>query len=117
MCRKGEGLHVATLSSPLTRLYRNCLSWLGLPRIYRHARCSWFLRTTSQSEKSIWNKIGANRVEHTLMMSRSVWQLQESFVSLEGLQWPEVLQGLARSQTSTGRNVLVTTKQQPSRLK
>jgi len=30
------------------------------------------------------------------MMSRSVWhKLRESkFVSLEGLQWPEVLQGL-----------------------
>ena len=41
-------------------------------------------------------QIGANRIEHTLMMSRSVWhKLRESkLVALEGLQWTEVLQGL-----------------------
>ena len=41
-------------------------------------------------------QIGASRVEHTLMMSRSVWhKVRESkLVSLEGIQLPEVLQGL-----------------------
>jgi hypothetical protein len=44
-------------------------------------------------------QIGATRIEHTLMMSRSVWhKLRESkFVSLEGLQLSEVLQGLQPS--------------------
>jgi hypothetical protein len=41
-------------------------------------------------------RIGAKRIEHTLIMSRSVWhKLRESkFVSLEGIQWQEMLQGL-----------------------
>jgi hypothetical protein len=41
-------------------------------------------------------RIGAKRREHTLIMSRSVWhKLRESkFVSLEGIQWQEMLQGL-----------------------
>ena len=41
-------------------------------------------------------QIGASRIEHTLIMSRSVWhKVRESkLVSLEGIQLPEVLQGL-----------------------
>jgi hypothetical protein len=41
------------------------------------------------------NQIGASRIEHTLMMSRSVWhKLKESKpVSLEGLQLSDMLQG------------------------
>lgn len=44
-------------------------------------------------------QIGATRIEHTLMMSRSVWhKVRESrFVSLEGLQLSEVLQSLQPS--------------------
>lgn len=41
-------------------------------------------------------RIGAKRIKHTLVMSRSVWhKLRESkFVSLEGIQWTDMLQGL-----------------------
>ncbi|MFB2919688.1 GNAT family N-acetyltransferase [Aerosakkonema funiforme] len=44
-------------------------------------------------------QLGAERVQHTLLMSRSVWhKLRESkLVSLEGLPLSEVLQGLQRS--------------------
>lgn len=44
-------------------------------------------------------KIGADRTEHTLMMSRSVWhKIRETKpVSIEGLQLSEVLQGLQPS--------------------
>ena len=43
-------------------------------------------------------ELGAQRIEHTLLMSRSVWhKLREAkTVSLEGLQLSEVLQGLQR---------------------
>ncbi|MEC4896247.1 MAG: GNAT family N-acetyltransferase [Oscillatoria sp. PMC 1051.18] len=46
-------------------------------------------------------KIGAHRIEHTLLMSRSVWhKLRETKpVSLEGLQLSEVLQGLQPART------------------
>jgi len=45
--------------------------------------------------------MGAERIDHTLLMSRSVWhKLREAKpVSLEGLQLSEVLQGLQRSRT------------------
>ncbi|MBD2465948.1 GNAT family N-acetyltransferase [Oscillatoria sp. FACHB-1407] len=57
------------------------------------------LRLTStdyQPEREEYlEQIGATRIEHTLMMSRSVWhKVRETrFVSLEGLQLSEVLQG------------------------
>jgi len=61
---------------------------------------------------------GANRVEHTLMMSRSVWQLRESkFVSLEGLQWPEVLQGLQPARKPVGGMSCLTKNSSRRRLK
>jgi hypothetical protein len=46
-------------------------------------------------------QLGAERIDHTLLMSRSVWhKLREAKpVSLEGLQLSEVLQGLQRSRT------------------
>lgn len=40
------------------------------------------------------NKIGASSVEHTLLMSRSVWHKIKEAKPLEGLQLSDVLQGL-----------------------
>ncbi|WP_019508688.1 GNAT family N-acetyltransferase [Pleurocapsa sp. PCC 7319] len=41
-----------------------------------------------------FNKIGATAVEHTLLMSRSVWHKIKEAKPLEGLQLSDVLQGL-----------------------
>ncbi len=41
-----------------------------------------------------FNKIGATAVEHTLLMSRSVWHKIKETKPLEGLQLSDVLQGL-----------------------
>lgn len=41
-----------------------------------------------------FNKIGANTVEHTLLMSRSVWHKIKEAKPLEGLQLSDVFQGL-----------------------
>jgi len=99
MCRKGRQPHVATLAvhPAYTWLYPELLSQLARiaqdlpPQSLRLASADY------QPEREEYlQQIGANRIEHTIMMSRSVWhKLRESkFVSLEGLQWPEVLQGL-----------------------
>ncbi|MGB5714039.1 MAG: GNAT family N-acetyltransferase, partial [Waterburya sp.] len=40
-----------------------------------------------------FNKIGASSVEHTLLMSRSVWHKIKEAKPLEGLQLSDVLQG------------------------
>ncbi|AFZ29655.1 GCN5-related N-acetyltransferase [Gloeocapsa sp. PCC 7428] len=99
MCRKNEKPHVATLTvhPAYTWLYPELLSQLARivqdlpPQSLQLASADY------QPEREEYlEQIGAKRVEHTLMMSRSVWhKIRESkFASLEGLQWPEVLQGL-----------------------
>lgn len=97
--RQGKQPHMATLTvhPAYTWLYPEMLSQLA--RITGDFP-SQSLRLASadyQPEREEYlQQIGADRIEHTLMMSRSVWhKLRESkFVSLDGLQWPEVLQGL-----------------------
>ncbi len=97
--RKGESPHLATLTvhPAYTWLYPELLSQLARiaqdfpPQGLRLASSDY------QPEREEYlDQIGANPIEHTLIMSRSVWhKLRESkFVSLEGIQWTEVLQGL-----------------------
>ena len=119
MCRN-EQPHVATLTvhPAYTWLYPELLSQLA--RIAQDLPpCSLQLASADyQPEREEYlEQIGAKRVEHTLMMSRSVWhKLRESkFVSLEGLQWSEVLQSLqpARKPVPGGMSWLQQ-KQQPT---
>ncbi len=97
--RQGKQPHMATLTvhPAYTWLYPELLSQLARisgdfpPQSLRLASADY------QPEREEYlQQIGADRIEHTLMMSRSVWhKLRESkLVSLDGLQWPEVLQGL-----------------------
>lgn len=96
---KGQEPHLATLTvhPAYTWLYPELLSQLARvardisPQPMRLASADY------QPEREEYlERIGAKRIEHTLIMSRSVWhKLRESkLVSLEGIQWPEVLQGL-----------------------
>lgn len=119
MCRN-EQPHVATLTvhPAYTWLYPELLSQLA--RIAQDLPpCSLQLASADyQPEREEYlEQIGAKRVEHTLMMSRSVWhKLRESkFVSLEGIQWSEVLQSLqpARKPVPGGMSWLQQ-KQQPT---
>jgi ribosomal protein S18 acetylase RimI-like enzyme len=97
--RKGQEPHVATLTvhPAYTWLYPELLSQLAriaqdFPQQGLHLASADYL---PEGEEYL-ERIGASRVEHTLIMSRSVWhKVRESkFVSLEGIQLPEVLQGL-----------------------
>jgi ribosomal protein S18 acetylase RimI-like enzyme len=97
--RQSDSPHVATLTvhPAYTWLYPELLSQLA--RIVQDFPQQG-LRLASldyQPEREEYlERIGAKRTEHTLIMSRSVWhKLRESkFVSLEGIQWTDVLQGL-----------------------
>lgn len=125
MCRKSEKSHVATLTvhPAYTWLYPELLSQLARivqdlpPQSLQLASADY------QPEREEYlEQIGAKRVEHTLMMSRSVWhKIRESkFASLEGLQWPEVLQGLqpARKPVPGGMSWMAqTSSSTPSKLK
>jgi GNAT superfamily N-acetyltransferase len=97
--RKGEVPHVATLTvhPAYTWLYPELLSQLA--RIAQDFPQQGLQLASSdyQAEREEYlEQIGAKRIEHTLVMSRSVWhKLRESkFVSLEGIQWTDMLQGL-----------------------
>jgi ribosomal protein S18 acetylase RimI-like enzyme len=97
--RTGASPHVATLTvhPAYTWLYPELLSQLA--RIAQDFPQQGLQLASSdyQPEREEYlERIGAKRREHTLIMSRSVWhKLRESkFVSLEGLQWQEMLQGL-----------------------
>lgn len=99
MCRKGRQPHAATLTvhPAYTWLYPELLSQLARIAQDLPPQALQLASADYQPEREEYlEQIGASRVNHTLMMSRSVWhKLRESkFVSLEGLQWPEVLQGL-----------------------
>jgi ribosomal protein S18 acetylase RimI-like enzyme len=97
--RKGGVPHAATLTvhPAYTWLYPELLSQLA--RIAQDFPQQGLQLASSdyQPEREEYlERIGAKRIEHTLIMSRSVWhKLRESkFVSLEGIQWSEMLQGL-----------------------
>jgi GNAT superfamily N-acetyltransferase len=97
--RKGQSPHVATLTvhPAYTWLYPELLSQLA--RIAQDFPQQALQLTSADYQpegEEYLEKIGANRIEHTLIMSRSVWhKVRESkFVSLEGIQLPEMLQGL-----------------------
>jgi ribosomal protein S18 acetylase RimI-like enzyme len=118
--RKGETPQVATLTvhPAYTWLYPELLSQLA--RIAQDFPQQGLQLASSdyQAEREEYlERIGAKRIEHTLIMSRSVWhKLRESkFVSLEGIQWTEVLQGLqpARKPIPGGMS-WVRSRQQPA---
>lgn len=97
--RTGTKPHIATLTvhPAYTWLYPELLSQLA--RIAQDFPQQGLQLASSdyQPEREEYlERVGAKRKEHTLIMSRSVWhKLRESkFVSLEGIQWQEMLQGL-----------------------
>jgi ribosomal protein S18 acetylase RimI-like enzyme len=119
--RKGKTPHVATLTvhPAYTWLYPELLSQLA--RIAQDFPQQGLQLASSdyQAEREEYlERIGAKRIEHTLIMSRSVWhKLRESkFVSLEGIQWTEVLQGLqpARKPIPGGMSWIKPRQQQSS---
>ncbi|KYC41504.1 acetyltransferase [Scytonema hofmannii PCC 7110] len=97
--RKGQQPHVGTLTvnPAYTWLYPELLSQLA--RIAQDFPPQSLQLTSADyhpEREEYLERIGATRTEHTLMMSRSVWhkQRESKFVSLEGIQLPEMLQGL-----------------------
>jgi ribosomal protein S18 acetylase RimI-like enzyme len=97
--RKGREPHRANLTvhPAYTWMYPELLSQLA--RVVKDFPTQSLLLASAdyQPEREEYlERIGASRTKHTLIMSRSVWhKLRESkLVSLEGLQWQEVLQGL-----------------------
>ncbi|MER3492806.1 MAG: GNAT family N-acetyltransferase [Mastigocladus sp. ERB_26_2] len=97
--RKGEEPHWATLTvhPAYTWLYPELLTQLArIAQDFPQQPLQLASADYQPEGEEYLEQIGAGRIEHTLIMSRSVWhKVRESkFVSLEGIQLPEVLQGL-----------------------
>jgi ribosomal protein S18 acetylase RimI-like enzyme len=97
--RQGDSPHVATLTvhPAYTWLYPELLSQLArIAQDFPQKGLQLASLDYQPEREEYLERIGAKRTEHTLIMSRSVWhKLRESkFVSLEGIQWTDVLQGL-----------------------
>ncbi|OCR02545.1 acetyltransferase [Oscillatoriales cyanobacterium USR001] len=97
LSREGDRPHVAqlTVHPAYTWLYPELLSQMA--RLAQEFPTQPLHLTSAdyQTEREAYlEQLGANRIQHTLLMSRSVWhKLRESkSVSLEGLQLSEVLQ-------------------------
>lgn len=96
---KGQQPHVANLTvhPAYTWLYPELISQLA--RIVQSFPTQSLQLASADYQpegEEYLEQIGASRIEHTLIMSRSVWhKVRESkLVSLEGIQLPEMLQGL-----------------------
>jgi hypothetical protein len=104
LCRDGSRSHEAqlTVNPAYTFLYPELLSQMA--RIVRDlpAQSLHLASADYQPEREEYlEQMGAQRIEHTLLMSRSVWhKLRETKpATLEGLQLAEMLQGLQRGRT------------------
>jgi hypothetical protein len=99
LCRDGSQPHQAelTVHPAYTWLYPELIAQMA--RIIQDLPVQSLQLASSdyQPEREEYlQRVGATRISHTLMMSRSVWhKVKESKPNaLEGLQFPEVLQGL-----------------------
>ncbi len=99
LCRDGSKSHEAllTVHPAYTFLYPELLSHMA--RIVQNLPMQAVKLASAdyQPEREEYlERLGAQRIDHTLLMSRSVWhKLREAKpVSLEGLQLSDVLQGL-----------------------
>ena len=101
LCKKGQQSHIAelTVHPAYTWLYPELLSQMSHLAIAFPQQALRLASADYQPEREAYlEKIGATRVEHTLLMSRSVWhKLRESKLSLDGLQLSDVLQSLQPS--------------------
>lgn len=99
LCRNGKHPHSAklTVHPAYTWLYPELMAQMARATKDLPPQTLELASADYQPEREEYlEQIGATRVQHTLMMSRSVWhKLRESkFAALEGLQLSEMLQGL-----------------------
>jgi hypothetical protein len=113
LCRDGSRPHQAqlTVNPSYTWLYPEMMSQIARVTQELPAQSLRLASYDYQPEREEYlNQLGAERVAHTFMMSRSVWhKVRESrLAGFENLQLPEVLQGLqpARKQAIPSRITL-----------
>jgi hypothetical protein len=102
LCQDGSHPHMAqlTVHPAYTWLYPELMAQMARVTQEVPAQALHLISSDYQPEReACFERIGATRIAHTVMMSRSVWhKLREAKPnSLEGLQLADVLQGLQPS--------------------
>ena len=113
LAKDGKAPHVAqlTVHPAYTWLYPELMSQMARIALEFPSQPLQLASADYQPEREEYlESLGASRIKHALMMSRSVWhKLRESRrVSLEGLQLSDVLQGLQPAKPVPGRISLST---------
>ena len=108
LTKNGSTPHIAqlTVHPAYTWLYPELMSQMARIALEFPDQPLQLASTDYQPEREEYlERLGASRIKHALMMSRSVWhKLRESrLVSLEGLQLSDVLQGLQPAKPISGR--------------
>lgn len=101
LSRNGEHPHIAqlTVHPAYTWLYRELIAQMARLAQEFPDQALHLASADYQPEREAYlEQVGAKRIAHTLLMSRSVWhKLRESKPALEGLQLSDVLQGFQPS--------------------
>ncbi|HEY9622330.1 MAG TPA: GNAT family N-acetyltransferase [Crinalium sp.] len=96
LCRDGSKPHTAqlTVHPAYTWLYPELMAQMArIVKDYPEQPLQLVSSDYQPEREEYLEQIGAERIEHTLMMSRSVWhKVRETRFALEGLQFSEVLQ-------------------------
>ncbi len=122
LCRDGSQPHVAqlTVNPAYTWLYPELMAQMARVTQEVPAQALHLSSSDYQPEREEYlERVGADRIAHTLVMSRSVWhKLREAKpAAMEGLQLSDVLQGLQPSRKPVpGRiSLLETVKREESK--
>ena len=102
LCKNGSRPHRAglTVNPAYTWLYPQLIAQMAQVVREFPPQSLELASADYQSEREEYlEQIGASRLEHTLLMSRSVWHKIKETKPLEGLQLSEVLQGLKPART------------------
>ena len=102
LCKNGSRPHRAelTVNPAYTWLYPQLIAQMAQVVQEFPPQSLELASADYQSEREEYlEQIGATRLEHTLLMSRSVWHKIKETKPLEGLQLSEVLQGLKPART------------------
>jgi hypothetical protein len=102
LCQNGSRPHHAklTVHPAYTWLYPQLLSQMArIVQDYPPQSLELNSADYQPEREEYLGKIGAERVEHTLLMSRSVWHKLRETKPLEALQLSEMLQGLQTAQS------------------
>ncbi len=121
LCRDGSQPHVAqlTVNPAYTWLYPELMAQMARVTQEVPAQALQLSSSDYQPEREEYlERVGADRIAHTLVMSRSVWhKLREAKpAAMEGLQLSDVLQGLQPSRKPVpGRISLLKSVKQESK--